>query len=108
MNYFSIERNERCWEEVFLKDNDEPIFMNYLMLTYDEMKDQDDLEDFILAVMEATNNVSEEETSQTIITLIGEDDVFIWSIVMGPNENVDINYFLVDWTKDGKKYRYES
>ena len=108
MNYFSIERNERCWEEVFLKDNDEPIFMNYLMLTYDEMKDQDDLEDFILAVMEATNTVSEEETSQTIITLIGEDDVFIWSIVMGPNENGDINYFLVDWTKDGKKYRYES
>ena len=107
MNYFSIERNGRYWDHVYLKNNDEPAFMNYLIMSYDEMKEQEDLEDFILSVMEATNTTSGEGDNQTIITLIGEDDVFIWSIVMGLNENSEINYFLVDWTKDGKKYCYE-
>lgn len=110
MNYFSIERNGQAWSPVLLADdNGEFAFKDFLYMTYDEMKSDDQLEDFVVAAMEAANRkANSEDDDQTIVTLIGEDDIFIWSIIMGPGENDTIRYSLVDWKKDGNNYRYAS
>lgn len=105
-NYFAIECNQRYWEHVVLKDRDGNVkFEDYLDKTYDEMKTSEDLEEFVVAVMDAANGDS---GNNTIINLIGEDGVFIWGIIMGPDEDDGVRYVLVDWKKDGKSYRYES
>ena len=106
MNYFTIERNKKYLDHAVLVDeNGSPIFQDFLDMSYDEMKHSDTLDDFVATVMVAADN-SAEERGQTIITLIGSDDIFIWSIIMGEGENDEIKYSLVDWKKDGKSYRY--
>ena len=108
MNYFAIERNGRCWSPVVLKSrNGDSDFTNFMEMTYDEMKTSEHLGEFVVAAMEATNEASGTGDDQTVVTLVGEDGVFIWGIIMGPGENDDIQYNLVDWKKDGKLYRYE-
>ena len=105
MNYFAIENNGEYYDHVILKDSDGNVmFENYLEMDYETMKYSTDLEDFVCAVMEASEEMSSGD--QTIITLVGEDDVFIWSIIMGADDG-DIRYNLVDWKSDGKSYRYE-
>lgn len=107
MNYFTIERGRLYIDHIVLRNNEgHVVFGDYFNLSYDEMKSREDLSDFVLAVMEATDASAEWDNDQTIITLIGEDDVFVWSIIMGTVDS-DVRYSLVDWTKDGKKYRYE-
>ena len=107
MNYFVVERGGRCWENVILQNTDgNVVFENYLGTTYDEMKAQEDLDSFVVAVMDATNAVSDNSDEQTIITLVGEDDIFVWSVIMGAGADDNIMYSLVDWKKDGKNYRY--
>lgn len=107
MNYFAIERNGQCWTNVLLADsNGDPTFGEFLDMTYDEMKSSDRLSDFVVSVMDSTNDAVDKSDDQTIITLIGEDGVFIWSVIMGPGENDMVRYSLVDWKKDGKNYRY--
>ena len=106
-NYFAIERNGQCWNPVILADrNGDHAFEEFLDMSYDEMKNSALLEDFVVAAMEAADRICNVEDDQTIVTLIGSDDVFIWSIIMG-SENDDIRYCLVDWKKDGYSYRYE-
>ena len=108
-NYFAIERNGRCWDPVMLQSrNGDSDFSSFMNMTYDEMKSSEDIEKFIVAAMEATNEISGTADDQTVVNLVGEDGVFIWGIIMGPGENEDINYAFVDWKKDGKSYKYES
>lgn len=108
MSYFAIERNGNMWDHVTIRGLDgNTVFANYLDLNYDEMKSQNDLEGFIIAVMEATNAKTETDDEQTIVTLIGDDDIFIWSIIMGPEDDT-VRYAFVDWKKDGHNYRYEN
>jgi hypothetical protein len=107
MNYFAIEYNGNYKDHVVLvNDNGDLLFEDYISMTYDEMKSREDLEDFVIANMNAVDEVVFDDNDQMIITLIGEDDVFIWSIIMGTFED-QLRYNLVDWQKDGKKYRYE-
>jgi hypothetical protein len=106
MSYFAIENNGEYHDHVILKDgNGHIMFENYLDMDYETMKYSTDLEDFVCAVMEASEEMSGGD--QTVITLVGEDDVFIWGIIIG-NVDGDIRYSLVDWKKDGKNYRYDS
>ena len=106
-NYFSIERNGQCWTPVILADrNGNPAFEEFLDMSYDEMKASALLEDFVVASIEAADRICGVEDDQTIVTLVGSDDVFVWSIIMG-YENDDIRYCLVDWKKDGYSFRYE-
>lgn len=108
MNYFAIERNNQCWTDVILADeNGNPAFDDFMNMSYDEMKSSERLNDFVVASMEAANRKATSEDYQTIITLVGEDNVFIWSIIMGPGENDMIRYVLVDWKKDGHSYMYK-
>jgi hypothetical protein len=83
-----------------------PAFEDFLDMTYEEMKSSDRLNDFVVASMIAADRKSNGFDDQTVVTLIGEDNVFIWGIIMGPGEDEDIRYNLVDWKKDGKSYRY--
>lgn len=107
MNYFAIERGETCLDHIVVRDNNKNVvFSNYLDMTYDELKSQEDIGDFVIAAMEATDAASNEDNDQTVITLIGEDDIFIWSIIMGAVDD-EIRYSLVDWKADGKNYRYQ-
>jgi hypothetical protein len=111
MNYFAIERNGAYRDHILIQDNetDRVAFENYLNITYDELMEQEDLEDFIVAIMDATDfemDVSDSDDS-TIITLIGEDDIFIWSILIGTVDD-ELRYLPIDWKKDGKNYRYEN
>ena len=108
MKYFAIERKNQCWSPVMLQSrNGESDFSDFLEMTYDEMKASDNLEDFVIAAMEATNEASGTTDDETMVTLIGEDECFVWGILMGQGENDDIRYSLIDWQKDGKHYRYE-
>ena len=108
-NYFAIERNGENWMPVILADhNGNPAFEEFLGMSYEEMKTSEVLEDFVVASMDAANAKSNSEDDQTMVTLVGEDGFFIWGILMGPGENGDIQYSLIDWQKDGKHYRYES
>ena len=103
-NYFAIERNQKCWDHVVVKDKDGNVmFGNYLNMTYDEMKSQEDLEEFVVAIMDATGSGVDEHA---VVTLVDENDRFIWSVIMGPGEDDGIRYVLVDWRKDGKSYGY--
>lgn len=105
-NYFAIERNEKSWVPVILADHSgDPAFAEFLDMSYDEMKSSALLEDFVVASMEAADRICGVEDDQTIVTLVGSDDVFIWSVIMG-YENDDIRYCLVDWKKDGRQYKY--
>ena len=105
-NYFSIERNGECKSPVILADsNGDQVFAEFLEMNYDEMKSSELLDDFVAAAMEASDSMCDAEEAQAIITLIGDDDVFIWSIIMGYDGD-DIRYVLVDWKKDGYNYRY--
>lgn len=107
MNYFAIERGKTCLDHILLRDhNKNEVFNNYLNMTYEEMKSQEDISDFVIAVMDATDAASNEDNDQTIITLIGDDDIFIWSIIMGTVDD-EIHYSLVNWKVDGKNYRYQ-
>jgi len=106
-NYFSIERNGQCWTPVILADrNGNPAFEEFLDMNYEEMKTSDKLGDFIMASMNAADNKSGTADEQTAVTLIGEDGVFIWGIIMGSENENDIRYLLVDYKKDGRSYRY--
>lgn len=106
-NYFSIERNGNTWMPVILADsNRNPAFEEFLDMGYEEMKTSTLLEYFVIAAMEAADRICGAYDDQTVVTLVGSDGVFIWSIIMG-SESDDIRYCLVDWKKDGKSYRYE-
>ena len=106
-NYFAIERNEKCWSPVVLHSrNGNSDFSDFMEMSYDEMKSSERLDDFVVAAMDATNEISGTSDDQTIVTLVGADGVFIWSVIMGHGENEEIRYSLVDWKKDGHNYRY--
>ena len=107
-NYFSIERNGQCWTPVILADrNGNPAFEEFLNMSYEDLMSDWMLTDFIVAAMEAANSLSDTVDSHTMITLIGKNGVFVWSILAGYDENEHLRYALVDWKKDGKSYRYE-
>ena len=106
-NYFAIERNGGYWDHVILSDRDgNSTYEEFLNLSYEEMKNHDALEYFVISSMEASDQLCDVDDDATIVTLVGGDDVFIWSILMG-YEDDNIRYCLIDWMKDGKKYRYE-
>lgn len=107
-NYFAIERNGKCYDHVLPIDVGNEKFKKFLDMTYDEMKSSEDLDYFVAATMESVNRFTESDDEQTVITLVGEDNVFIWSIIMGQGDDDTIRYVLVDWKKDGKNYQYEA
>ena len=103
MSYFAIEHNQECFDHIVIRDKDNNVvFGEYLNITYDEMKSSENLEEFVVAVMDAAGD------GEVLITLVGDDNVFIWSIIIGSDGDDGIKYVLVDWKKDGKNYRYES
>ena len=102
MSYFAIEHNQECFDHIVIRDKDNNVvFGEYLNMTYDEMKSSENLEEFVVAVMDAAGD------GEVLITLVGDDNVFIWSIIIGSDGDDGIKYVLVDWKKDGKNYRYE-
>ena len=108
MNYFAIERNGECYSPVILADSDgNPAYTEFLDMTYEEMKNSEKLEDFVIAAMEAADRKSDGEDgySDVVVTLIGEDDFFIWGIIMS-SEGDDITYKIVDWQEGGKHFKY--
>ena len=108
MSYFAVERDKRYWDHVFVMETKfHDSFKNYFNMSYDEMKSQDDLEYFVIAWMETVNHVTNASDDLTVVTLVGDDDVFIWSIFIIPGKDYDeLRYSLVDWKKDGRNYRY--
>lgn len=108
MNYFAIERGDSCWDKVLLNDENHNLaFEDLMQMSYEEMKRYERLDEFVCAVMDATNEMNDEEDQQTAVTLVGEDGVFIWGLIIGPSEIDDeLHYVMIDWKKDGKNYRY--
>lgn len=107
-NYFAIERGNQCLEGMCIRnDNGEIMFEDVMNMSYEELKAYSDLEAFVCIAMDATNEMFKENDAQTCLTLVGEDGVFVWGIIMGPGDDDQINYCLVDWKKDGKSFRYE-
>lgn len=109
-NYFNIERGNKCHEFMFMVDIDNnQKFQDVMDMSYEEIKNYDEIEDFVYSVMDASNALFESSDEQTLINLVnGEDDVFIWGILIGPDEDSDkLRYAFIDWHKDGKSYRYK-
>ena len=108
-NYFAIERDGKWINHVCITRDDGTIaFQDVMSMSYDEIKEYTDIHELIAAVMNATNEYFNCDDEQTLITLVGSDDVFIWGILIGPSDNDDeLRYVFIDWQKDGKKYRYE-
>lgn len=108
-NYFAIERNGNCVDHILFKDKDErSVFEDVINMSYDEVKAYEHIEEFVTCVMDATNVYFNECDSQTVVTLIDKSDIFVWSIIIGPDgDNGDLRYVFIDWQKDGKSYRYE-
>lgn len=109
-NYFTIERAGKYVEKVCVKDENGSIaFEDIMSMSYNEMKSYKEIDYFITAIMGAANTYFEESDEQTIVTLVGEDGVFIWGILIGPGDNSEeLKYAFIDWKKDGKSYRYEN
>lgn len=109
-NYFAVERAGRCADHVYIKcDDDTVAFEDVMNMSYEEIKSYAYINEFVAAIMDAANeNFGSEHDEQTLITLVGEDDIFVWSVLIGPGDNDDeLRYAFVDWKKDGKSYRYE-
>lgn len=107
-NYFNIERDGKYVEKVIIKYEGEIAFEDVMNMSYEEIKTYDKIGEFVTGMMDAANAYFQEGDSQTLIVLVGQDDVFIWSILIGPGDNDDeLRYSLIDWRKDGNKYRYE-
>lgn len=106
-NYFAIEREGKCCDHIYLMDDNKGmVFKNLMNMSYDEMKLYADIKKFVVAVMDASNEAFGSYDKQTIVTLIGEDDIFIWSVIIDVDGD-DFRYSFVNWKKDGRSYRYE-
>jgi hypothetical protein len=107
-NYFAVERNGNTIDKIVLQDKEGNIaFAELMQMSYDEMKQYENIESFIVAIMDATNSFFGENDAETFVTLVREDDVFIWGMIVGPGETDDkLNYVFIDWQQDGKQYRY--
>ena len=109
-NYFAVEHNGTCAEHVVItNDNGEMVFEDLMHMSYEDMKSYNELDAFVATVME----ISEAQfgiggNSETVITLVDEHGFFIWGVIMVPGEGDEIRYVLVDWHKDGKKFKYEN
>lgn len=108
-NYFTIERSGQCIDHVLIKRDDETIaFQDVMNMSYSEIKSYKDIDTLVTCLMDTTNEYFDSIDEQTIITLVGPDDVFIWSILIGPGDTSDeLKYAFVDWRKDEKSYRYK-
>lgn len=107
--YFSVERNGKCVDHVLIKREDGSIaFEDVMSMSYEEVKTYEHIDEFVTCIMDATNKHFDSNDDQTIVTLVGEDDIFIWGVLIGPGDSADeLRYAFVDWSKDGKSYRYE-
>lgn len=109
-NYFTIERGKNVIETKGIFDNETQAtaFDEVLDMSLEDLKSYDEIETFVVVAMDAANACFGDKDSDTLITLVGEDDVFIWSIVMSKGDSEDdIKYNFINWKKDRKKYRYE-
>lgn len=108
-NYFAIERANKCADNVYIKNEDGTTACEDVMaMSYEQIKSYEKLDEFVTGMMDAANTYFDESDNLTLITLVGEDDVFIWSIIIGPGDNDDeLKYAFVDWKKSDKSYRYE-
>ena len=108
-NYLAIERGGNYMDHIQLKNKDGMvIFEDVINMSYDEVKSYKDVEIFVTCVMDATNQYFNKDDEQTVITLIDKDDIFVWSIIVGPGEtDYELRYVFVDWRKDGQSFRYE-
>ena len=108
-NYFAIERNGQCIDNLLIHRGDDSIaFQDVMNMSYEEIKNYEFIDLFVASVMDAANKCFNEDDAQTAITLVGADGVFIWGLLIGPGDEKDeFKYCFIDWLKDGKKYRYE-
>ena len=106
-NYFAIERTGRCVETLIVGEGGAILFEDLMSMSYEEMKAYGNIEGFVVTVMDMVNTYFEEDDEPTTITLVGEDNVFIWGILIGPEDEDGLKYAFIDWKKDGKSYRYE-
>ena len=107
-NYFVIERDNQ-WVEYasMVNQNGAAIFEEVAHMSYDDIKTYDKLNEFVVALMDASNEHFKTDDELTLVTLVGADDIFVWGILIGPTDNGDeLKYMFIDWTKNGKQYRY--
>ena len=109
-NYLSVERNGKCIDHVMIQaSNEELVFADIVNMSYDEIKSYEHIDELVVCIMDATNyHFKDKQDNDTIVTLVDKNDVFIWSILIGPVNEDEIKYVFIDWKKDGKKYKYSS
>ena len=86
-NYFSIERADECADHVCIEREDGAVMFEDIMnMSYDEMVSYPKIDEFVVCVMDAANeHFGNKRDDQTLITLVGEDGIFVWSVLIGPD-----------------------
>ena len=108
-NYFAIERSGKCIDHLHIKQDDGAIaFEDVMNMSYEELTVYEYIDTFVTAVMDATNDAIGGKDENTVVTLIDENDVFVWSVLIGAGDYEDeLRYGFINWRESGKKYRYE-
>ena len=107
-NYFAIERSGKGVDHVWMRRDDGTVaFEDVMNMSYEEIKSYEDIDSFVVCVMDMMNEHFGSSDEPTMVTLVGEDDVFIWGILIGPESNDEMRYAFVNWKENGKSYRYE-
>ena len=99
MNKILVEQNGSIFNFEFDGSND------VKEMSYTEIQEYDDLEDFLNQVVDSVSNVTESK-EDVVITLTDETGVFIWSIIIAFDAE-ELNYKFVDWEGSGKTIKYD-
>ena len=108
-NYFAIERNGQCIDHTHLtKEDGSMAFEDVMDMTYEDIVNYENIESFVVSLMDASNQCFGGNDDDTFVTLVGEDDVFIWGLLIGAGDtNDELTYKFINWKENGQSYRYE-
>ena len=109
-NYFVIEQNDNYLEGVVLLDSDQNVLHEEIMnMSYEEMKEYNELEDILWEAYFASESYFETKGENTVISLVDSEDTLVWGILFGPDPDDEeaLRYCFINWGEDGKIYKYQ-
>ena len=93
-NYFAIEYKGYCLDHC-QPNND--LVKEFSNMSYEDIL-KHDLDEFICNTLDYVETSFDYEGEEVIVTLIGEDDIFIWSVVMQQIDDENVKYVTyVEW-----------
>ena len=109
MNRLVIEIEDNGYERIYVDNVGGESLQHFNNMTHDEMAKNEYADVFIIAALKAVGKTLASLKSKAAISLVGDDGVVIWTIVVHPADEEGYNtWTTTDWIKHNKKYYYES